>query len=306
MEIQVKGSDPSVDDQFMDSIKMVNGRYEVSLPWREGHDPLPTNYDLSKRRLTGLLRRLKQSPEVLKEYDSIIRTQLQDGIVELVKEDTACAGVVHYLPHHGVIRKDKDTAKVRVVYDASSKSDGPSLNDCLHVGPKFDQRMTRFVVSKTRVAPLKTQTIPRLELLASLLLARLITNVAESLTPRYSLMPHVCFSDSQVALCWIKGINRDWKPFVQHRVEEIRRLVPARCWNHCPGKDNPADIPSRGLSPTEHSLCKLWQDGPDWLRTGIERNQSLLDTDIPDECKVELKTANKDTLLHVLLTQQTG
>ena len=67
-----------------------------------------------------------------------------------------------------------------------------------------DQRMTSFVVSKTRVAPLKTQTIPRLELL---LLARLITNVAESLTPRYSLMPHVCFSDSQVALCWIKGIN---------------------------------------------------------------------------------------------------
>eukprot|EP00731_Ephydatia_muelleri_P024185 Em0016g456a len=118
-------------------------------------------------------------------------------------------------------------------------------------------------------------------------------------------MPHVCFSDSQVA-CWIKGINRDWKPFVQRRVEEIQRLVPARCWNHCPGKDNPADIPSRGLSPTELSLCKLWQDGPEWLRTGIERNQSLLDTDIPDECKVELKTANKDTLLHVLLTQQTG
>ena len=83
MGIQVKSSDPSVVDQFMDSIKLVNGRYEVSLPWREGHDPLPTNYDLSKRRLTGLLRRLKQSPEVLKEYDSIIRTQLQDGIVEL-------------------------------------------------------------------------------------------------------------------------------------------------------------------------------------------------------------------------------
>ena len=50
----------------------------------------------------------------------------------------------------------------------------------------------------------------------------------------------------------------------------------------------------------------MWQDGPEWLRTGIERNQSLLDTDISDEYKVELKTANKDTPLHVLLTQQTG
>ena len=67
MKIQVNDAEPSVDDQFMASIKMVNGRYEVSLPWREGHDQLPTNYDLSKRRLTGLLRCLKQSPEVLKE-----------------------------------------------------------------------------------------------------------------------------------------------------------------------------------------------------------------------------------------------
>ena len=119
-------------------------------------------------------------------------------------------------------------------------------------------------------------------------------------------MPHVCLSDSQVALCWIKGIDRDWKPFVQNRVEEIRRLVPARCWKHCPGKDNPADIPSRGLSPTELSRCKLWQDGPEWLRTGIECNQSLLGTDIPNECKMELKTIKKDTHLHVLLAQQTG
>lgn len=144
MGIQVEDTEPSVDDQFMNSIKMVNVRYELSLPWRECHDPLPTNYDLSRRRLTGLLRRLRQSPEVLKEYDSIIRTQLQDGIVELVKEDVACAGVVHYLPHHGVIRRDKDTTKVRVVYDASSKSDGPSLNECLHVGPKFNQRINEL------------------------------------------------------------------------------------------------------------------------------------------------------------------
>lgn len=121
MGIQVEDTEPSLDDQFMNSIKMVNGCYEVSLPWQEGHDLLPTNCDLSRRRLTGLLWQLKQSPEVLKEYDSIIRTQLQDGIIELVKEAAPCAGVVHYLPHHGVICRDKDTTKVRVVHDASSK-----------------------------------------------------------------------------------------------------------------------------------------------------------------------------------------
>ena len=64
--------------------------------------------------------------------------------------------LVHYLPHHAVVRRDKDTTKLRVVYDASSKVNGPLLNDCLHAGPKFDQRildiLLRFRVHKVAVA----------------------------------------------------------------------------------------------------------------------------------------------------------
>ena len=51
-------------------------------------------------------------------------------------------GRIHYLPHHAIVRKDKDTTKLRVVYDASAKMDGePSLNDCLVFGPKFDKKI---------------------------------------------------------------------------------------------------------------------------------------------------------------------
>ena len=46
---------------------------------------------------------------------------------------------VHYLPHHGVVRQDKATSKLRIVYDASARSTGPSLNNCLYTGPKFGQ-----------------------------------------------------------------------------------------------------------------------------------------------------------------------
>ena len=130
-----------VSDHFASSVKMKASRYEVSLPWHECHDPLPTNYNLSRRRLTGLLHRLKQNPEILKEYNSIIQNQLEQGIVEVVK-DGVSSGMVHYLPHHAVVRHDKDTTKVRVVYDPFAKSNGPSLNDCLHVGPKFNQKVS--------------------------------------------------------------------------------------------------------------------------------------------------------------------
>ena len=92
------------------------------------------------------------------------------------------------------------------------------------------------MISKTRVSPLKAQTIPRLELLSEI-----------------GLVKPECYSDSKVALYWIVGMGMDktWKQFVQHRVDEIRTLLPVDCWRHCPGPENPADLPSRGVSPTE-------------------------------------------------------
>jgi len=103
---------------------------------------LPDNYELSLKRLKSLICRLQQDPDILKEYHSVIQDQLRKGIVEMVEESHISeSGRVHYLPHHAVIRKDKTTTKVRVVYDASAKGGGPSLNECLHTGPKFEQRI---------------------------------------------------------------------------------------------------------------------------------------------------------------------
>ena len=156
------------------------------------------------------------------------------------------------------------------------------------------------------MSPLKVQTIPRLELLSALLLARLITNVIESLTPRYEMLAPMCFTDSQVTLFWVRGVDKDWKPFVQNRVEEIRRLVPVQCWSHCPGKDNLADIPSRGLTPIELSLSKLWRNGPEWLTTKLECCTSDSDADVPEECLMEMKASDKPNKLHSLLTHKAG
>ena len=94
-----------------------------------------------------------------------------------------------------------------------------------------------FVASKTRVVPTNKQTIPRLELLSALLLSNLITTVIAALKNDVQIDSVTCYTDSRVSLYWIKGLTKEWKPFVQNRVNSIRKLVQ---WKHCAGGDNPA------------------------------------------------------------------
>ena len=138
----ITNSERSVLDSFQNGISFVDGRYEVCLPWKNQDQVIPDNYQLCLRRLWALLRRLRDKPEILREYNSIIHTQRESGIVEYVTEPAPVhTSRIHYLAHHAVVRHDKQTSKVRIVYDASARSGGPSLNDCLHVGPKFDQKI---------------------------------------------------------------------------------------------------------------------------------------------------------------------
>ena len=135
----IQEAEKTLYDDFAARVTFHDGRYQVSLPWKDFHEPLPDNYSLSVKRLRGLLCRLRQDPDMLKEYDRIISDQLQKGIIDAVPEEEPRPAQVHYLPHHAVVRKDKATTKLRIVYDASAKCDGPSLNECLYKGPKFNQ-----------------------------------------------------------------------------------------------------------------------------------------------------------------------
>ena len=138
----IKDPDHGVLTQFEEKVKFRDGRYEVALPWKDPHPALPTNYHLCLKRLDGLHRRLQQTPTLLKEYDTNIQNQVRQGIVQPVENPEIAQGDnVHYLPHHAVVRQDKETTKLRIVYDASAKSTGPFLNKCLYTGPKFDQKI---------------------------------------------------------------------------------------------------------------------------------------------------------------------
>ena len=91
----------------------------------------------------------------------------------------------------------------------------------------------QFVVAKTRVAPIRSQTIPRLELLSALLLARLMSTTTSALSAHMKLDPPRYYSDSQVVLYWICGQGKQWKLFVQNRVNEITKLTGKESWKPC-------------------------------------------------------------------------
>ena len=99
-------TDRSLYDELRDTIVSRDGRYEVQFAVEKRH--IPNNYNLSLTRLKGLLRQLKHNPDVRAEYVSMIKTQLQQGVAELV-EDQSSVDIpgVHNLPHHAVIRRDK-------------------------------------------------------------------------------------------------------------------------------------------------------------------------------------------------------
>ena len=127
-------------DDYITAIHFENGRYKVPLPWKEFHERLPNHYDISLTRLRGLLQRLKRNPDMLKEYSDTIAEQEKLGIIERVPKEEPTPKTIHYLPHHAVIRQNKSTTKLRVVFDASARApNGPSLNDCLLKGPSFNQ-----------------------------------------------------------------------------------------------------------------------------------------------------------------------
>ena len=123
---------------------------------------------------------------------------------------------------------------------------------------KYD---VRFIAAKSRVAPLKRLTIPRLELQGAVLASRLCKTIVEQC--RFNFEKTVLFLDSKIVLAWICSEARSFKPFVSVRVGEIQSNTDPAQWRHIPGELNVADDVSRGIPAT--SLVERWKHGPKFL-----------------------------------------
>ena len=143
----------SVEDKramsvFEESVQIVDGHYQVAIPWKNPSPCLPNNRVMAEHRLQHLKRRLAKNPDLRSKYSNFIDDLQIKGYTRKVPEDqiSNSCGVVWYLPHHNVIHPKKPD-KVRVVFDCAAKYRGESLNGNVLQGPNLTNSLIGVLIS---------------------------------------------------------------------------------------------------------------------------------------------------------------
>jgi len=122
---------------FKKNITFSQNRYSVKFPWKENASIVSSYYDTAFQRLQQTVNKLVKTQK-LQQYSEILRKYEEDGIIEKCEPTTDKNQIVRYIPHHGVVKEQAESTKLRIVFDASSKNKGEcSINDCLHQGPNL-------------------------------------------------------------------------------------------------------------------------------------------------------------------------
>ena len=134
--------------EFAQNATYENNRYETRLLWKNEFGELDNNYEIARKRLFNLNNTFKRNHSFFMKYKDIINEQLKEGIIEQVDcYSNENRDVGYFMPHHGVLKESKETTKLRICYDASSKAKNEiSLNDCLESGPNLNPDLLKILL----------------------------------------------------------------------------------------------------------------------------------------------------------------
>jgi hypothetical protein len=150
---------------------------------------------------------------------------------------------------------------LHVFSDASESGYGACAYACLH--DEFGQSHATLILGKSRLAPIKKQTIPRLELAAAVVACKLKTYIEREMEIQFHKT--YLWTDSMIVLGYINNMQKRFKTYVANRLSQIRDHSNPDQWRHVPGQLNPADIASRGVSADDREKIRFWIEGPSFL-----------------------------------------
>jgi hypothetical protein len=151
-----------------------------------------------------------------------------------------------------------------------------------------------FLIGKSRNAPLRDWSIPRLELQAAVLSCRLHRLIEDELD--LTISSTYFWSDSMTTLQYIKNTKRRFQVFVANRLNEIHDVSSPSQWNHVPGPVNPADDGSRGMNIPAMLSSGRWWHGPEFLWKDKEYWPISHVGDVPDNDK-EIRSTKQVSVL---------
>lgn len=167
--------------------------------------------------------------------------------------------------------------------DASIKA----LGACIYVRVIDEEGHIRstLLASKSKVGKFDDMSIHRVELMAAVLCSKLMSQAMQAC--EFENAEHFMWSDSIVALSWIKKSPLELKTFTSNRVQAIHKLTKACTWAHVQGQHNPADLLSRGMKVSDFVVSAFWKQGPVWL-SGDQRMWPVPKLSITPQIQAEI------------------